>query len=165
MTTLAVDMCEHVPYSASLSESTQTARVAAFRARPPVASPAEAMKLGRDSRIRSFLVKAIDEAQAGGTEPKLSALENFDAFLRLLPADLPVTDPYVSESGSICFDWDFDPQCQLSVLLKDKNQIAFAAYFSGEKVHGSTRFSSHELPEILATMAKRWSRTVRSLTA
>lgn len=160
MTTLAMDMCEQVPYSASLAESTQVARVAAFRARPPVASPVEVMKIDRDARIRGFLVEAISEARASGTEPKLSALENFEALLRLLPADLPVTDPYISQSGSICLDWDFDSRSQLSVLLKDKNQIAFAAYFSGERVHGSTRFSSHELPEVLATVAKRWSRSV-----
>lgn len=159
MTTLALDMCEHIPYSASLTESTRAGRAAAFRAGPPVVSPAEAMRIERDERMINSARAAMHESIVDhGVEASLSAVTNLGLFLRLLPAEMPATDAYISANGSICFDWDGDPSCQLSILLKDKNQIAFAAYFSGEKVHGSTRFSSHELPEIMATVAKRWLR-------
>ncbi len=163
MSAVMWDMQEQVPYSATLAESTRTANVAAFRARPPVASPAEAMKMDRNARMFESLMEAAQQAlDDDDALPSLSALENFKALLRLLPAELPATEAYISPSGSICFDWDSDPSCQLSILLKDKNQIAFAAYFSGEKVHGSTRFSSHELPEIMASVAKRWVRNRRA---
>lgn len=153
MTSVAWDMCEQVPYSATLAESTRTERTAAFRARPPFASPTEAMKMERNARMHEAVQDAIEEDEAS---PSLSALENFEALLRLLPAEFPATGAYISPSGSICLDWDSNPSCQFSILLKDKNQIAFAAYFSGEKVHGSTRFSSHGLPESMAAVAKRW---------
>ncbi|ATE73827.1 hypothetical protein CNO08_22165 [Lysobacter capsici] len=109
------------------------------------------------------MVDAVVEALVNEEfEPSLSALDNLSAFLRLLPAELPSTEVYITPNGSICFDWDEDPNHQLSLLLKDKNQIAFAAYFSGEKVHGSTRFASHQLPEIMATVTNRWIRGRRA---
>jgi hypothetical protein len=157
------DTQEQVPYSATLAEATRTANAAAFRAVPPVASPAESMNIERNVRLRDSLREAVQQAsKEDDALPSLSASENFEALLRLLPAELPATEAYISPSGSICFDWDSDPSCQLSILLKDKNQVAFAAYFSGEKVHGSTRFSSHELPEIMATVVKRWVRNRRA---
>lgn len=155
MTVLAIDMAEQVPYSASLVESTSVAREAAFRARPPTRSPAGAIHEVRTSRMRELLQENIAEMRIS---PSPSVRANFEHLLRLLPSEMPLTDPYVSEAGGIDLDWDFDPQCQISIMLKEKGQIAFAAYFSGEKVHGSTRFSSQELPEILAVVAKRWSR-------
>lgn len=155
----AAALCEPVPYSASLAESTQTTRSSSFRAEPPVASPTEVMKLDRNTRMMEFLLEELSKTTV---EPKLSALENMFELLTLLPADLPATDPYISETGSICLDWDFYPDCQLSILLKDKNQIAYAAYFLGEKVHGSSRFSSSGLPEGLANAAKRWIRTANA---
>lgn len=158
MTTLAWDMCEQLPYTATLAQSTRIERTTAFRAGPPVASPAEALKMGRDAQLIDALIEALGEDEYA---PSLSALGNFQALLRLLPAEMPATEAYITPSGSICLDWDEDPRYQLSILLKDKNQIAFAAYFLGEKVHGSTRFTSHQLPSIMASVAKRWLKTQR----
>lgn len=155
MTALAIDMGEQVPYSASLTESTYVARKAAYRAKPPVTSPAGAMHEIRSNRMRELLQENIVSLRVS---PSPSVRANFENLLRLLPGDMPLTDPYVSEMGGIDLDWDSDPKCQISIMLKDQGQIAFAAYFSGEKVHGSTRFTGHELPEILAVVAKRWSR-------
>lgn len=155
---LALDICEPVPYSVSLKEHTRSAQSSTFRARQSVASPVEAMRVARNAEMGLLLLQGMLES---GPEPKSSALENFERLLQLLPAELPLTDPYVSESGSICFDWDFDSRFQLSLLLKDKNQIAYAAYFSGEKVHGSSHFSGRELPEGLAYAAKRWIRSAK----
>lgn len=163
MSAITWDMCEQVPYSATLAETTRTFKTAAFQARPPIASPAEAIKIDRNARILDSLREAIQQARdEQGSLPSISALDNFDALLRLLPTELPATEAYISANGSICFDWDADPSSQLSILLKDKNQIAFAAYFSGEKVHGSTRFSSNQLPESMATVTKRWLRNQRT---
>lgn len=147
---------EVFPYSASLVESTQSTRKSAFRAVPPVASPVESMKLDRNALMNTVFLEATSNSYV---PPKLSAVGNFQPLLALLPAEMPPTDPYVSQTGSICFDWDFNPRCQLSIILKDKDQIAYAAYFSGERVHGSSRFSSLGLPEGLAAIAKRWIRT------
>lgn len=158
--TYAIDNAEQVPYSATLAEATAETGGIKFCARPPLASPAQALVEARREAFRLHLAEAVDEAYEDGIEPSLSALENFDGLLRLLPVYLPLTEPYISASGSICLDWDFNPACQLSILLKDRNQVAYAAYFSGEKVHGSARFSHKELPEILAAVAKRWEAEV-----
>lgn len=158
---LAVDLCEHVPYSAPLAATTWTAKRSAYIARPPEASPVENVKIERDARMRTLLVQSIVEASERGVAPKPAAIENFDALLQLLPAELPITDPYVTDAGSISLDWDDEPSAQFALLLKDGGQIAFAAYFSGEKVNGSTRFSGLQLPESLLDAAHRWSREVR----
>jgi hypothetical protein len=151
----AIDMYEHVPYSASFELSTRAVRAADYRAKPPVLSPAGVIHYEREKRMRALLSENILE---DGISPNVCALENFKILLRLLPHDFPVTDPYVSDCGSIALDWDFDPRFQLSIMLKENNQIAFAAYFSGEKVHGSSRFLGHKLPETLANVANQWAR-------
>lgn len=153
----AADLCEQLPYSSTLISSTWAAKPASYNARPPVASPSQDVKRERDNQMTSLLVQAIQMAAERGDVASRTALANFESLLQLLPQDLPITDPYITESGSICLDWDENPDCQLSVLLKDRGQVAFSAYFSGEKVNGSTRFSGLQLPDSLLAVAKRWA--------
>lgn len=162
---MSLAQCETLFYSARVCE-THSSTDPGFTAFPPIASPAQALKLGRDQKIKSYLANAIREASDQELMPAVSACVNVDRFLQLLPAELPVTDPYVSESGSICFDWDEDPESQFSILLKSENKISYAAYFSGEKVNGSAEFSRVDLPKSLLESAKRWAeRAQRKLVA
>lgn len=158
----AMDACEQVPYSSTLISHTWAARPASYNARPPVASPLQDVKRERDKQMTALLLREMQSTPRTNSVVTPSALSNFERLLQLLPQDLPLTDPYVTEAGSICLDWDDDPNCQLSVLLKDRGQVAFSAYFSGEKVNGSTRFSSLQLPESLLAVAKRWANTNRT---
>src|SRR3546814_15236999 len=66
-------------------------------------------------------------------------LWNTKRFLQLLSADVPPTDAYVSEQESICFDWDENCQCQLSVMVQHGGRIAFAAYFNGDRLRSEER--------------------------
>jgi hypothetical protein len=159
--TLDAATLEQIPYSAQFARSTWVANPTDFRARAPVTSPSQAVKIERNLRMSEYLNQAITESADEGLSPAASAVENFDALLRLLPSDLPLTDPYVSDAGSVCLDWDANPTCQLSVMLKANHQIAFAAYFRGEKVHGSARFSDQQLPESFLGIAERWINMAR----
>lgn len=149
--------CEPSTFIAMLAEATRSDAGATYTVAGPLPSPLEAERFARNHLIEDYLVQAL------GDDPQTlspSALENFRNLLALLPGFLPATDPYVSKQGSIVLDWDFEPQNQLSIMLKGNGQIAFAAYLSGEKVHGSTVFSTTALPASLATVAKQWAERV-----
>ena len=149
----AID-CDPVPYTALLTESTRSEMAVEYKAARPRPSPLETERLERNGTISEYFMQSLEENEL---EPDLSALENFHHLVALLPAYLPATDPYVSKQGSVVFDWDFKPENQLSVLLKAQGQISFAAYLSGEKVHGSTVFTPTALPASLAAVAKQWA--------
>src|SRR3546814_5160345 len=85
-------------------------------------------------------------------------LWNTKRFLQLLSADVPPTDAYVSEQESICFDWDENCQCQLSVMVQHGGRIAFAAYFNGDRLNGAANFTGAELPAELGAAITRWQR-------
>lgn len=154
----AADACELPTYSLMAAVRTQSVTRAPLTAKPPTATPGETIRRDRAQRMTKFLGMAQAEAASEGLAPNPWAIENFARVLDLLPADLPAVEPYISEVGSVCLDWDENPQCQLSVLLKERGQIAFAAYIAGESVYGSTQFSASRLPESLLETAKRWSR-------
>lgn len=157
MTFAMADMCEPTPYTANLLEATRSRLPTMFIAARPVASPVESMRLERNRTMHAFLNESLEQS---AIQPSESSKENFSALLSLLPSQFPVTDPYVSQCGSIVLDWDFDPQYQLSIMLKDRDQIAFAAYLSGERVHGSTAFAASVLPDALGLIARKWARRV-----
>lgn len=157
-----MDHCEPPAFVTQIAAATWSMTKAPFTAKPPVASPAETMKRERDQRMMVFFGEALEEAKANGRNAAATSIGNFSRVLQLLPADLPVTDPYISESGSICLDWDDNPASQLSVLIKDDGQIGFAGYFAGESVHGSTNFSGRNLPESLLGTIRRWTRDARA---
>jgi hypothetical protein len=150
-------LAEPVPYSAQFSPGTWGFSRAYFNAEPPETSPSQAVEAERNLQMQKFLLQALEKASSEGVKPAQSALSRFEALLRLLPGDLPLTDPYISHAGSICLDWDADPSHQLSLMLQSNERVAFAAYFKGEKIHGSARFSGLQLPESFLGLAKRWS--------
>jgi hypothetical protein len=150
-------VAEPVPYSAQLSPGTWNKKSTQFTATAPGTSPFQTIDAERNRQISLFFEESVKDSLQKGIRPSSLAVENFNALVRLLPSELPATDPYISEAGSICFDWDDNPLCQLSILLQDKQQIAFAAYFRGERIHGSARFFGTQLPYGLLDLARRWS--------
>src|SRR3546814_1686912 len=92
---------------------------------------------------------AIEDARESGRLIASHTLWNTKRFLQLLSADVPPTDAYVSEQESICFDWDENCQCQLSVKVQHGGRIAFAAYFNGDRLNGAANFTGAELPAAL----------------
>lgn len=156
---MSFEQCETLFFSAGMRE-THSSTDPYFSAFPPIASPAQTLKLSRDLKIKAYLADAVNEAKGQGLVPAISAVGNVDRLLQLLPSEFPVTDPYISESGSICFDWDEDPENQFSILLKEGNKISYAAYFSGEKVNGAADFSRIDLPKSLLESAKRWAERI-----
>ena len=129
-----------------------------FTAAAPARSPGETLLEARNNVMREFLHFALLEDDY---EPSEGARENFDALIQLLPPSLPATEPRISSFGSICLDWDMDPDNLLSIMLQANNKITYAANFSGEKAHGSVDFQAGRLPkELLAEVAK-WIRRSR----
>src|SRR3546814_7307995 len=101
---------------------------------------------------------AIEDARESGRLIASHTLWNTKRFLQLLSADVPPTDAYVSEQESICFDWDENCQCQLSVMVQHGGRIAFAAYFNGDRLNGAANFPGAELPAELGAAITRWQR-------
>lgn len=126
-----------------------------YTALRPLRSPRETLLQGRNESMRQYLALAIEEDEF---EPSEAALNNFESFLRMLPQGMPATEPRISYVGSICFDWDADPDNQLGIMLQANNRIAYAAYFSGEKVNGTDDFTIGRFPEELARTISRWIR-------
>ena len=107
----------------------------------------------RKSTMWEFLHFAIHEE---GEAPTDAALKNFDAMLDLLPIALPATEPTISTFGSICLDWDQDPDNLLSIIIQAGNKIAYAANFSGERFNGSVDFQAGGLSQKLAKPIAQW---------
>jgi len=110
----------------------------------------------RDARAVAMLEALGWALTDDETPPSEDALRNFEVALRLLPDDLPATEPHISSFGSICLDWDKDPDNQLGIMIQAGNKIAYAAYFSGEKVNGSLDFEGSRLPEELSRHIASW---------
>src|SRR3546814_20373215 len=90
---------------------------------------------------------AIEDARERCRLIASHTLWNTKRFLQLLSADVPPTDAYVSEQESICFDWDENCQCKLSVMVQHGGRIAFAAYFNVDRLNGAANVTGAELPE------------------
>lgn len=153
--------CEPINFAA-LAPHTMLDRRPAFTARPPEVSPIEGLIMERNSRMARMLTEAVADAAAEGVPASRDALRSFVDFVKLLPADVPVTDPYISARGSICMDWDDDPRYQLSVVLKDRDTLGFAAYLDGRRCTGSESFSRGELPLAFRSVIKDWSERARA---
>lgn len=124
-----------------------------FSAAPPIRSVTETRRDERRGAMMSFLLDASTE---DGDTIHPSAWTNFETLLRLLPDEFPATEPRVGRNGSICLDWDRDSGNQFSIMLLAADRIAFAAYFSGEKVNGTADFDVERLPIALSQAALRW---------
>lgn len=123
---------------------------------PGTIAPAHEALLERNKMMINAASDVIRQSRAGGQPVSLEAEANLPRFMRLLPPQLPCIEPYISPSGSICFDWEDDPDCQLSIMLQAGDRIAFAAYFDGERIHGNSRLPRTELPQALKAVAERW---------
>jgi hypothetical protein len=100
--------------------------------------------------------QAVLQADAEGVPVVFDALDAVGRLVAMLPSDMPsVAEAYVSESGCLNFDWDEDPENQLSIMLPDENSVAFAAYNEGDRVHGTVRFGAR-LPEAMAAAVRNW---------
>jgi hypothetical protein len=121
-------------------------------------TPGQLVNAERNMRIVAHASEAIVHAQSQGQKVSSFGIENFKRLVDLLPAYLPVTEPYVAHTGSVTFDWDEDPQNQLALILQSSGRISFAAYFSGEKVNGSADFNGSSLPQSVVDTAARWNK-------
>lgn len=121
-------------------------------------TPAQLPLLRRNAQMLNAMNSALDEVRKQGRLIASQTIWNAKRFLQLLPADVPPTDSYVSEQESICFDWDDDSKCQLSVMVQQGGRIAFAAYFAGDRLNGATDFLGAELSSELAAAISRWQR-------
>jgi hypothetical protein len=119
----------------------------------PFPSPAELLRESRRQTMEELLNAAIEDEVDGANS---SAVRNFVPLLRLLPREFGATEPRIAHDGAICLDWDKDPENLFSIILLDFDRIAFAAYLSGEKVHGTADFLPEALPVSLSQAAKRW---------
>lgn len=153
-----MSLCEVAEFSVVGVRETPMSQSTRFSAKPSFVTPGQQQLMERNLTMRQSVIEAVAEAEARDAHVALSALANAQRFLQLLPSNMPATDAYVSRNGSICFDWDDDSRCQISILLQDSERIAFAGYFSGDRVNGAANFSVNELPEELLAAANKWAR-------
>lgn len=160
----AVFPAESIPYVDTLSYEPTYAFFQQEQLRTPLQrtahsatrSPAQEYLNGRNAlMMQAARAAAKEELSSGG---KVSPVESdVRQLLTSLPTFVPVADEvYVLASGSICFDWDENKDVQLSIMLQGK-RIAFAAYFDGDTVHGSSDFSTAVLSQELLAAAKKWA--------
>lgn len=125
----------------------------AMSAQPSTRAPAQEQRNIRLYEIFESVVDALENDS--GTSRMTTGYAEIMKFAMLLPSDVPVVESYITPSGSLCFDWDHDPSNQLSIMLQAGGRIAYAAYFDGDRVNGSSRFSG-KLPDDLAHAVRRW---------
>lgn len=83
---------------------------------------------------------------------------NLDLLKRvfaLLPPGLPEVEAYVSHAGSVCLDWDDNPDNTLSLIIKGDGHVGYAAYFDGEQIHDSIYFAG-SLGNSIDRVVERW---------
>lgn len=71
--------------------------------------------------------------------------------------EMPPVDAYLSGEGSLCFDWDEEPDNQLSILVGANHRIAFAAYRHGVRSHGHGQMLDAQLPSEVNNALAGWS--------
>lgn len=115
----------------------------------------------------SVLTDLIDEAAAGAQFDqwdgagsygvKVDTHERALAIAHMLPDCLPSPEISVTPSGSISFDWEAGSATQLSIIASAGGGISFAAYFSGDRIHGAMRFDHRQLPQEILAASERWA--------
>lgn len=127
-------------------------------------SPAE--QFARDD-IQNYLF-AISDAATDAVSLRQPTL-HYDVIKRckrfidtLVSLRLPVPEASVTASRNLSFDWDDDPQNQLTIILQSDGRISYAAYFSGDRVHGIANSKGGRFPEELLAAIQKWrNRTAR----
>lgn len=108
------------------------------------------------------LIAAFRESETPKAVVSAETVENALRFQTLLPADMPPAEAYISQFGSICFDWDENKENILSVMIQKDRRIGFAAYFSGDRVHGTMAFVNGAIPDQMALAVTRWRKNARN---
>jgi hypothetical protein len=111
----------------------------------------------RNALLLNALATALHEAGGAGGPISENAFNDLPRLLSLLPSGLPAAEASVLPSGSISFDWDIDPENQLSIILVGGNRVGFAACFGGDRVYGTARMGDRLSDEVAAAVAK-WLR-------
>lgn len=120
-------------------------------------SPAPGYDLSRKRAARGLdLLMDLSESQPDMPLNSSITPPVIAKFLSALPANLPTVEPYVSAQGSVCFDWDDEPSNALSLLLQSDTRLAYAAYFSGERIHGTVNLQT-AFPGELLSLINRWA--------
>lgn len=125
---------------------------------PDEVTPGQRSLITRNETMLEGLREALADVENYGRLIPSQTKWMVKRFLQLLPASVPATDVYVSDEQSICFDWDEDVECQLSVMVQQEGRIAFAAYFGGDRLNGATSFTGTDLPNELSSAIARWQR-------
>lgn len=117
-------------------------------------------QIAENSRRHNFFLEVVDLLQAENVRINSSfAITIRWAITALAKAGLePRSEAHILHNGSICFDWMDDPQNQLSVAIQRGNSIAYAAYFSGEKIHGVCPLTTFALSRPFDEVVKKWQR-------
>lgn len=109
------------------------------------------------------LNKALIEEEKA-TKANSATIDHFQRVMTLLPDELEASEPYVSEFGSICVDWDEDSSNLLSLVLQKDGMLSYVALLDGECVKGSEKFSGSRLPEGFLAAARRRARGIRAVS-
>lgn len=120
----------------------------------------------------SALSELIDQATAdaqfdqwdgpGSYGVKVDTHERALAIAHILPGCLPTPEISVTPSGSISFDWEVGSAAQLSIMASAGGGVSFAAYFSGDRIHGAMRFDRRRLPQEILAASERWAAQARA---
>jgi hypothetical protein len=70
------------------------------------------------------------------------------AFMRLVPADLPFPEVWVSEKGETRFEWAERPDQLLDISFLDDGVVHFAALFGNDRTYGELRIAG-SIPSVL----------------
>lgn len=120
-------------------------------------SPASEQIWDMTESLYTAAFEGFQEGAKAGLVTDTAIIRNAFILVTLLAPTMPVTDAYISPVGSLVFDWDEDNENMISIILLAGNRVGWAAYFSGDRVHGSANFGG-KLPEELAGAISKWRR-------
>lgn len=79
-----------------------------------------------------------------------------DLAANLATLGMIAPDAHVTAARNLSFDWDDDPQNQLSIIIHADGRLSYAAYFRGDRVHGTANFEKRQFPEELLAAINKW---------
>lgn len=119
-------------------------------------TPGQRRLLDRNEVMLDSLSNAIADASAAEVIVASQTLWNSKRLMHFLPEAVPPADVYISDEESVCFDWDSDPNYQLSIMVQRDARLAFAAYLNGDRFNGAMEFRPEGLPTEIAQLLDRW---------
>ena len=116
-----------------------------------------------NSRLPALIASAVGSAARGEWDGEGALQVSEDVVMHahdlasLLPSDMPDPDVYITDAGSISFDWDKTAKAQLSIMILAAGGIAFASYLRGNRAHGAFAFDdTGRLPEEIGLAIQKW---------